>query len=175
MSENKKTKLNYIVEMQPKEYGPEDFDYSEKAEQNLSEAENIKPSLAHSVKNLATDIITPAVGGKLAGKIIGKIAGSVAIKSAQESIQKAAQQKGKAPELSKGFSNAASKVAEDSNKHTDELMDILDENKKIATSFANREISPRKALSTIVKNTEKEAKIGPNFVRSAGNRVSDHN
>lgn len=164
MSENKKTKLNYIVEMQPKEYGPEDFDYSEKAEQNLSEAENIKPSLAHSVKNLATDIATPAIGGKLAGKIIGKIAGSVAIKSAQKAIQKAAQQKGKAPEFSKSFSKAASKVAEYSNKHTDELNELLDENKKIATSFANREISPRKALSTILKNTEKEAEIGPNFV-----------
>lgn len=172
MSENKKTKLNYIVEMQPKEYGPEDFDYSEKAEQNLSDAENIQPSLAHSVKNLATDIVTPAVGGKLAGKIIGKIVGNVAIKSVQEAAketaqnvaQKAAQQKVKTPRFSKSFSKVASKVAEDSNKHTDELMDLLDENKRIATSFANREISPRKAISTILKNTEREAEIGPNFV-----------
>lgn len=164
MNENKKTKLNYIVEVQPKEYGPEDFDYSEKAEQKLSEAENIEPSLAHSIKNLATDIATPAIGGKLAGKVIGKIIGNKAIKAAQESIQKAAQQKGKAPEFSKSFSKAASKVAENSNKRTDKLNEILDENKKIATSFANREISPRKALSTILKNTEKEAEIGPNFV-----------
>ena len=168
MSENKKTKLNYMVEMPPKEYGPEDFDYSEKAEQNLSDAENIQPSLAHSVKNLATDIATPAIGGKLVGKIIGKVVANSAIKSVQEaaqkSAQKSAQQKVKAPKFSKSFSKVASKVAEDSNKHTDKLMDILDENKKIATSFANKEISPRKALSTILKNTEREAEIGPNFV-----------
>lgn len=152
MSENKKTKLNYIVEVQPKEYGPEDFDYSEKAEQNLSEAENIQPSLAHSVKNLATDIATPAIGGKVLGKLIGKGVASAAIRSAQ---------KGKGSGLLGGVSK---KIAEDSNKHTDELKDILGENKRIATSFANREISPSKALSTILKNTEREAEIGPNFV-----------
>lgn len=152
MSENKKTKLNYIVEIQPKEYGPEDFDYSEKAEQNLSDAENIRPSLAHSVKNLAVDIATPAIGGKVLGKLIGKGVASAAIKSAQ---------KGKGSGLS---SSVSKKIAEDSNKHTDELKDILEENKRIATSFANREISPSKALSTILKNTEREAEVGPNFV-----------
>lgn len=158
MSDNKKTKLNYIVVMPQKEYGPgntpvegpEDFDYTEQAKEALSNAENIKPSTAHAIENLAMDIGTPILGGKIAGKLIGKGVAKKAIDSAK---------KGKDSSL-----GSFSRIIENSNKHTDELKEILDENKRIATSFADTEISPKKALSTILKNTEKEAEIGPNFV-----------
>lgn len=162
MSENKKTKLNYMVELQPKEYepgntpieGPEDFDYSEKAEQNLSNAENIKPSMAHTVGNLVMDVATPVVAGTMGGAAVGRHIGK---KDARDAIRRA--QVGK-----DSGSRIISKIAKNSDKRTDELNKILDENKKIATAFANSEISPKKALSTILKNTEKEAEIGPNFV-----------
>ena len=162
----KKTKLNYMVEMQPKEYepgntpveGPEDFDYSEKAEQNLSNAENIKPSMGHTVGNLVMDIATPAIGKAAIGAGVGKLTGKVVGSNAAKKIVKAVK------EGKDTGSHIFSKLAKNSNKRTGELDEILDENKKIAAAFANSEISPTKALSTILKNTEKEAKIGPNFV-----------
>ena len=162
MSENKKTKLNYMVELQPKEYepgntpieGPEDFDYSEKAEQNLSSAENIKPSLAHAAGNLVMDIATPAIGGAVIGAGAGLRTGK---KDARDAIWRA--QTGK-----DSGSRIIHKIADKSNERTDELNKVLDDNKKIAAAFANKKISPKKALSKVLKNTEKEAEIGPNFV-----------
>lgn len=163
MSENKKTKLNYMVEIQPKEYepgntpieGPEDFDYSEKAKQNLSAAKNIKPSTAHTIGNLVMDVATPIIGGTVVGAGIGRRIGKIDAKDAIDRAQLAGRDSG---------SRILHNIADNSNKRTDELNKILDKNKKVATSFANKEISPKKALSTILKNTEKEAEIGPNFV-----------
>ena len=167
----KKTKLNYMVEMQPKEYGPgntpvegpEDFDYSEKAEQNLSNAENIKPSMRHTVENLVMDIAAPAIGGTLAGKAFGRILakGSEGIKRIDKGFKGAIDFAKEGKDTSLG---SFSRITENSNKKTGKLDKILDENKKTAAAFANSEISPTKALSKILKNTEKEAKIGPNFV-----------
>lgn len=163
MSENKKTKLNYMVEIQPKEYepgntpieGPEDFDYTEKAEQNLSAAKDIKPSMAHAAGNLVMDIATPAIGGAVIGAGIGRRIGKT---DAKDAILRA-QIKGK-----DSCSRILQKIADNSNKQTDKLNKVLEKNKKVATAFANKKISPKKALSTILKNTEKEAEIGPNFV-----------
>lgn len=163
MSENKKTKLNYIVEIQPKEYepgntsveGPEDFDYSEKAEQNLSSAKNIKPSMAHAAGNLVMDIATPAIGGAAIGGAKGLHIGKKDAKDAIMRAQIAGKDSG---------SRILQQIADNSNKRTGELNKVLDDNKKIAAAFANKEISPKKALSKVIKNTEKEAEIGPNFV-----------
>ena len=60
MSENKKTKLNYKVEIQPKEYepgntqieGPEDFDYSEKAKNDKTPKKKKRKFLDQYCNNL---------------------------------------------------------------------------------------------------------------------------
>lgn len=159
MSENKKTKLNYMVEIQPKEYepgntpveGPEDFDYSEKAEQNLSSAENIKPSMAHAAGNLVMDF-SPILVGSGIGKVIGT-------KFTNKMLQRLVNNKGNDEKANK-FAN---KIVHSSEKQTKKLEKALHENAESAKRLADRTIVPKKALNTVLKNSVLEAKIGPDW------------
>lgn len=156
MSDNKKTKLNYMVVIPSKEYepgntpveGPEDFDYTEQAEEVLSNAENIKPSTARKVVTTAIDIGTPILGGA----IIGNMMGNKAVKRVTEN---------------KGEDNVANAIeagiVASSEKQTGKLKKKLEENKKVAKDFAEGKTSPKKALKKILDNSKFEAAIGPDY------------
>lgn len=167
MSDNKKTKLNYMVVIPSKEYepgntpveGPEDFDYTEQADENIESAKKQKSSMLHSMGNFALDI-SPAIIGVITGTAIGKTKAKKAISDLT---------KGADSELA---NKTADMITNSSKKQTKKLEKALEENTKTAKGMLEGKVVPKKALKTVLDNSKLEAIIGPHYEDDIGNILS---